>query len=165
MFRLTEKKLVTESLTLEVGYDRENVDNGGYCGQTQTDRYGRTIPKAAHGTTRFDVPTNLGSTIISESVKLFERISDPSLTVRRLTLNANKVSPDEGIYQVDFFTDTKKQEKEKKLQQAMLGIKTKYGKNAVLKASSYTDGATMRQRNEQIGGHRAGGHDGKLQDK
>ena len=59
----------------------------------------------------------------------------------------------------------KKQEKEKKLQQAMLGIKTKYGKNAVLKASSYTDGATMRQRNEQIGGHRAGGHDGKLQSK
>jgi DNA polymerase V len=162
MFRLTEKKLVTESLTLEVGYDRENVDNGG---QTQTDRYGRTIPKAAHGTIRFDVPTNLGSTIITESVKLFERISDPVLTVRRLTLNANKVSPDEGIYQVDFFTDTKKQEKEKKLQQAMLGIKTKYGKNAVLKASSYTDGATMRQRNEQIGGHRAGGHDGKLQNK
>ena len=160
MFRLTEKKLVTESLTLEVGYDRENVDNGGYRGQTQTDRYGRTIPKAAHGTIRFDVPTNLGSTIITESVKLFERISDPVLTVRRLTLNANKVSPDEGIYQVDFFTDTKKQEKEKKLQQAMLGIKTKYGKNAVLKASSYTDGATMRQRNEQIGGHRAGGHDG-----
>lgn len=165
MFRLTEKKLVTESLTLEVGYDRENVDNGGYRGQTQTDRYGRTIPKAAHGTIRFDVPTNLGSTIITESVKLFERISDPVLTVRRLTLNANKVSPDEGIYQVDFFTDTKKQEKEKKLQQAMLGIKTKYGKNAVLKASSYTDGATMRQRNEQIGGHRAGGHDGKLQNK
>lgn len=165
MFRLTEKKLVTESLTLEVGYDRENVDNGGYRGQTQTDRYGRTIPKAAHGTVRFDVPINLGSTIITESVKLFERISDPVLTVRRLTLNANKVSPDEGIYQVDFFTDTKKQEKEKKLQQAMLGIKTKYGKNAVLKASSYTDGATMRQRNEQIGGHRAGGHDGKLQSK
>lgn len=165
MFRLTEKKLVTESLTLEVGYDRENVDNGGYRGQTQTDRYGRTIPKAAHSTIRFDVPTNLGSTIITESVKLFERISDPVLTVRRLTLNANKVSPDEGIYQVDFFTDTKKQEKEKKLQQAMLGIKTKYGKNAVLKASSYTDGATMRQRNEQIGGHRAGGHDGKLQNK
>ena len=165
MFRLTEKKLVTESLTLEVGYDRENVDNGGYRGQTQTDRYGRTIPKAAHGTVRFDVPINLGSTIITESVKLFERISDPVLTVRRLTLNANKVSPDEGIYQVDFFTDTKKQEKEKKLQQAMLDIKTKYGKNAVLKASSYTDGATMRQRNEQIGGHRAGGHDGKLQNK
>ena len=64
MFRLTEKKLVTESITLEIGYDRENVDKGGYRGLTQTDRYGRVIPKAAHGTVRFDAPTNLGSTII-----------------------------------------------------------------------------------------------------
>ena len=77
----------------------------------------------AHGTVRFDAPTNLGSTIINESAKLFERITNPALTVRRITLNANKVTPDEGIYQVDFFTDTKKLEKEKKLQQAMLGIK------------------------------------------
>ncbi len=149
MFRLTEKKLVTESITLEIGYDRENVDKGGYRGLTQTDRYGRIIPKAAHGTVRFDAPTNLGSTIINESAKLFERITDPALTVRRITLNANRVMPDEGIYQVDFFTDTKKLEKEKKLQQAMLGIKNKYGENAVLKASSYEEGATMRQRNAQ----------------
>ena len=163
MFRLTEKKLVTESITLEIGYDRENVDKGGYRGLTQADRYGRIIPKAAHGTVRFDAPTNLGSTIINESAKLFERITNPALTVRRITLNANKVTPDEGIYQVDFFTDTKKLEKEKKLQQAMLGIKNKYGKNAVLKASSYEEGATMRQRNAQIGGHSAGGSDGKLQ--
>ena len=167
MFRLTEKKLVTESITLEIGYDRENVDKGGYRGLTQTDRYGRTIPKAAHGTVRFDAPTNLGSTLINESAKLFERITDPALTVRRITLNANKVTPDEGFYQVDFFTDTRKLEKEKKLQQAMLGIKNKYGKNAVLKASSYEEGATMRQRNAQIGGHSAGdsagGSDGKLQ--
>ena len=163
MFRLTEKKLVAESITLEIGYDRENVDKGGYRGLTQTDRYGRIIPKAAHGTVRFDAPTNLGSTLINESAKLFERITDPALTVRRITINANKVTPDEGIYQVDFFTDTKKLEKEKKLQQAMLGIKNKYGKNAVLKASSYEEGATMRQRNAQIGGHSAGVSDGKLQ--
>ena len=167
MFRLTEKKLVAESITLEIGYDRENVDKGGYRGLTQTDRYGRIIPKAAHGTVRFDAPTNLGSTLINESAELFERITDPALTVRRITINANKVTPDEGFYQVDFFTDTKKLEKEKKLQQAMLGIKNKYGKNAVLKASSYEEGATMRQRNAQIGGHSAGssagGSDGKLQ--
>ena len=167
MFRLTEKKLVAESITLEIGYDRENVDKGGYRDLTQTDRYGRIIPKAAHGTVRFDAPTNLGSTIINESAKLFERITNPALTVRRITINANKVTPDEGIYQVDFFTDTKKLEREKKLQQAMLGIKNKYGKNAVLKASSYEEGATMRRRNAQIGGHSAGGSaggsDGKLQ--
>ena len=127
----------------------------------------QVIPKAAHGTVRFDALTNLGSTLINESAKLFERITDPALTVRRITINANKVTPDEGIYQVDFFADTKKLEKEKKLQQAMLGIKNKYGKNAVLKASSYEEGATMRQRNAQIGGHSAGGSaggsDGKLQ--
>ena len=163
MFQLTGKKLVTDSITLEVGYDRENVDNGSYHGQTQTDRYGRTLPKAAHGTVRLDAPTSLGSTIIAESVKLFERITDPALTVRRITLNANRITPDEGVYQADLFTDTAKLEKEKKLQQAMLGIKNKYGKNAVLKASSFEEGATMRQRNEQIGGHSAGGHHGKLQ--
>ena len=155
MFRLMEKQLVTDSLTLEVGYDRENVDAGSYRGPTQTDRYGRTLPKPAHGTVRLDTPTNLGSQIIGETVKLFARITNPGLTVRRMTLTANRVLPDEGVVQVDLFTDTKKQEKEKKLQQAMLSIKHKYGKNAILKASSYEEGATMRQRNEQIGGHKA----------
>ena len=155
MLRLTEKKLVTDSLTLEVGYDRENVDTGSYRGTTQTDRYGRTLPKAAHGTVRLDAPTNLGSQIVNQSVQLFERITDPALTVRRLNLTANRVQPDEGVEQVDLFTDPQKQEKEKRLQQAMLSIKSKYGKNAVLKASSYEEGATLRQRNEQIGGHKA----------
>ncbi len=86
--------------------------------------------------------------------------------MRRITINANKVTPDEGIYQVDF-SPTPRSWKGEKLQQAMLGIKNKYGKNAVLKASSYEEGATMRQRNAQIGGHSAGGSaggsDGKLQ--
>ena len=163
MFRLTDKQLVTDSITLEIGYDRENVDSGGYRGATQTDRYGRTLPKAAHGTARLAAPTNLGSRIIGESIKLFERIADPALTVRRITLNANRVLPDEGVYQVDLFTDTRKLEKERRLQQAMLGIKNKYGKNAVLKGSSFEEGATMRQRNGQIGGHSAGAEaeDGK----
>ena len=156
MFRLMEKQLVTDSLTLEIGYDRENVDSGHYRGATQTDRYGRTLPKAAHGTARLGAPTNLGSQIITETVKLFEAITDPALTVRRITLNANRVVPDEGVYQVDLFTDTAKLEKERRLQQAMLGIKHKYGKNALLKASSYEDGATLRQRNAMIGGHSAG---------
>lgn len=155
MFRLTEKQLVTDSLTLEVGYDRENVDTGSYRGATQTDRYGRTLPKAAHGTAHLDAPTNLGSQIITAAVQLFERITDPALTVRRLNLTANRIQPDEGIYQVDLFTDTKKQEKEKKLQQTMLELRNKFGKNVVLKASSYEEGATMRQRNAQIGGHKA----------
>ena len=155
MFRLTEKQLVTDSITLEIGYDRENVDTGSYRGATQTDRYGRTLPKAAHGTARLEVPTNLGSRIIPACVKLFEQITDPALSVRRITLNANRVLPDEGIFQMDLFTDTAKLEKERRLQQTMLDLKQKFGKNAVLKASSYEEGATMRQRNGQIGGHKA----------
>ena len=167
MFRLTEKKLVTESITLEVGYDRENVDKGGYRGLTQTDRYGRTIPKAAHGTIRFDAPTNLGSTIINESAKLFERITDPALTVRRITINANKVTPDEGLLiRWTFFHRHQEAGEGEKAPASHAGHQNKYGKNAVLKASSYEEGATMRQRNAQIGGHSAGGgaggSDGKL---
>ncbi len=155
MFRLMEKQLVTDSITLEIGYDRENVDSGSYRGATQTDRYGRTLPKAAHGTARLEAPTNLGSQIIPACVDLFERITDPALSIRRITLNANRVLPDEGIYQVDLFTDTARQEKERRLQQTMLDLKQRFGKNAVLKASSYEEGATMRQRNGQIGGHKA----------
>lgn len=156
VYRLTEKQLVTDSLTLEVGYDRENVDLGAYKGQTQLDRYGRTLPKAAHGSARLDVPTALGSRIIAESVQLFERITDPALTVRRLNLTANHVVEDDGVCQMDLFQNTKQTEKEKRLQKVVLELKNKYGKNAVLKASSYEEGATMRQRNGQIGGHSAG---------
>lgn len=154
-FRLMEKQLAAQSVTLEIGYDRENVDTGRYHGPTKLDPYGRTLPKPAHGTARFDAPTNLGSQIIGSCVKLFAQIADPSLTVRRVTLTANRVETDQGICQVDLFTDLHKQEKERKLQQTMLDIKTRFGKNAVLKASSYEEGATMRQRNGQIGGHKA----------
>jgi len=154
-FRLMEKQLAAQSVTLEIGYDRENVDTGRYRGPTKQDPYGRTLPKPAHGTARFDSPTNLGSQIIGSCVKLFTQISDPALTVRRVTLTANRVEPDQGICQVDLFTDLHQQEKERKLQQTMLEIKTRFGKNAVLKASSYEEGATMRQRNGQIGGHKA----------
>lgn len=154
-FRLMEKQLVTESITLEVGYDRENVDTGSYHGPTQTDRYGRTLPKAAHGTVRLDAPTSLADTIVAETAALFDRIADPALTVRRFNLTANRVQPDDGIVQADLFTDTARQEKQKKLQQAMLGLQHRFGKNAVLKASSFEEGATLRQRNEQIGGHKA----------
>lgn len=92
---------------------------------------------------------------ISATTELFERIADKTLTVRRITIAANRVVKDEGFFQVDLFTDTTKLEKEKKLQNAMLGLKKKFGKNAVLKGTNYLDGATMRERNQQIGGHKA----------
>ena len=102
-----------------------------------------------------ETPTNLGSQIVEQSVKLFRRITDPALTVRRINLTANRVQEDAGVEQVDLFHDTQKQEKEKRLQQTMLDIRNRFGKNALLKASSYEEGATMRQRNGQIGGHKA----------
>ena len=87
-------------------------------------------------------------------MELFDRIANRSLTVRRITIAANRVVQDEGVYQFDLFSDVEKQEKEKTLQKALLGIKKKYGKNAVLKGTNFLDGATMRERNKQIGGHK-----------
>ena len=155
VLQLTDKGLVTDSLTLDVGYDRENCDSGKYRGPVHIDHYGRTVPKGAHGSTKLDNPTNLGSILISATTELFESIADKTLTVRRITIAANRVVKDEGFFQVDLFTDTTKLEKEKKLQNAMLGLKKKFGKNAVLKGTNYLDGATMRERNQQIGGHKA----------
>ena len=87
-------------------------------------------------------------------MELFERITDKRLTVRRVMLNANRIFPDTGVVQIDLFTDTAKLEKEKRLQETMLAIKKKYSKNAILKGVNFEEGATMRERNNQIGGHK-----------
>ncbi|MDD6207458.1 MAG: DNA methylase [Clostridiales bacterium] len=155
--QLLSKRLSTDGLVLDIGYDRENCDKGWYNGPIHTDHYGRKVPKSAHGTTKLYNPTNLSSQIIKAAVALFDQISNKALTVRRITIAAIRVEADQGIYQVDLFTDTKKLEKEKKVQQTMLSIKQKYGRNAVLKGTNYMEGATARERNEQIGGHKTGG--------
>ena len=155
VYQLTDKGLVTDGLTLDIGYDRENCDTGRYRGPVQVDRYGRSLPKPAHGSTRLDAPSNLGSQLSEAVLNLFDQIANPRLTVRRLTLTANRVVKDQGIFQTDFFTDTSKLEKEKSLQETMLGLKKKFGKNAVLKGTNYLEGATMRDRNGRIGGHKA----------
>ena len=155
VFQLTDKGLVTDSLTLDIGYDRENCDKGIYHGSVHIDHYGRTVPKSAHGSTRLDNPTNLSSQLMAATTELFDRITNRNLTVRRITIAANRVVKDQGILQVDLFTDTSKLEREKSLQATMLGIKKKFGKNAVLKGTNYLEGATMRERNGQIGGHKA----------
>ena len=154
VYQLMDKGLVTDGLTLDIGYDRENCDKGSYRGPVHIDHYGRSVPKGAHGSTHLGNPTNLGSRIVTAAVELFDRIANRSLTVRRITIAANRVVQDEGVYQFDLFSDVKKQEKEKNLQKAMLGIKKKYGKNAILKGTNFLDGATMRERNKQIGGHK-----------
>lgn len=155
VMRLVDRGVVCSGIVLDVGYDRENCDRGTYQGAVHTDRYGRRVPKPAHGTARFESATNLGSRITEHTLELFDRIADHSLSVRRINLTAMRVEKDPGYYQVDLFTDTEAIEKEQRLQRAMLSIKKKYGKNALLKGTNFEEGATMRERNRQIGGHKA----------
>ncbi len=169
---LLEKRLVTDQLTLTVGYDIENVSAGNYHGATKKDYYGRPVPKHAHGTARLPVKTSSARMIVNAMLALYDEKVDPALTIRRLNVTAERleredtvqVKPEEAA-QLSLFEDTLVQEqqareeqeklsRERKIQEAMLGIKRKYGKNAILSGTSYMDGATGRDRNEQIGGHK-----------
>ena len=173
---LVDKKLVTDQLALTVGYDRDNLTDPiigrAYCGPITTDAYGRSIPKSAHGTINLDRPTSSTKLILSAISELFERIADQNLLIRRITVTANRViheastSQTEGLEQLSLFTDyaalQKEQEeeeaqlaREKKVQNAMLRIKKKHGKNAILKGMNLEEGATTVERNQQIGGHKA----------
>ena len=143
-----------------------------YQGEITIDRYGRKVPKHAHGTATLTSYTSSAKEIIDAVMQLYEKQVDPSLLIRRITLCANRVKEErllekETHYeQMDLFTDYEKlakerkeqknaREKERQLQQAMLQIKKKYGKNAILKAKNLEEGATMQERNMQIGGHKA----------
>lgn len=165
---LVAKGLVTDQVVATIGYDR---CNDAYQGEYSVDRYGRKIPKHAHGT------ANLGRQSASEKiikkavVELFERIVDKDLLVRRLYITATHVIPEsekqgQTAQQLDLFTDYEAEQKkreeeeaelqrEKKRQEAVLQIKNKYGKNAILKGMNLEEGATAKNRNEQIGGHKA----------
>ena len=126
-YQLCGKGMVTDSLTLAVGYDRKTATTA-LRGEIHIDHYGRKVPKGAHGTVRLDSPTNLASQLGQACAGLFDRIVSPDLLVRRITITAGRVVKDEGFWQYDLFTDTKQLEKEKRLQDAMLGIKRKFGK-------------------------------------
>lgn len=149
---MVDQHLATDSLTLTIGYDRCNVDQGNYRGEIKEDRYGRSVPKSAHGTANLGTPSNSTKKIMGAVLGLYDRIISPELFVRRITLNANRLV-EEGYVQLDLFTDPEEIAKERKLQEAMLHIKKKYGKNAVLRGTDLEEGATMRERNTQIGGH------------
>ena len=151
---LVAHDLVTNAMVLTVGYDRENVDKGIYHGVTVTDFYGRTIPKPAHGTANIGYYTSSQKVMADAVMKLFDRIVDPKLTVRRLNLVAADIV-DASHEQYDLFTDMKKQEREKKRLKAELLIKKRFGKNAIVKGMDLQEGATTIERNGQIGGHRA----------
>ena len=169
---LVDKGLVTDQLVLTVGYDIDNIKKANsYKGEITIDRYGRKVPKSAHGSINLGKYSSSTKGIVQAAMDLFDRIVDKDLLVRRLTVVANHVIaqsdiPDENGYeQLDLLgyaeAEAKREkeaaelEKEKKMQQAILGIKKKYGKNAILKGMNLEEGATAKDRNNQIGGHKA----------
>ncbi|MBR2795546.1 Y-family DNA polymerase [Candidatus Saccharibacteria bacterium] len=157
---LVRKGLVTDQIVLTVGYDTVSARN--YKGELVCDRYGRKIPKHAHGTINLVDFTVSTKNILAKTLELFDRIVDPELKVRRMYVVANHVKVDDGrkeLRQLDIFTDYGQQlrdsAKEKRRQKAILDIKSRYGKNAILRGMNFEEGATMRKRNEQVGGHKA----------
>lgn len=173
---LTDKSLVTDQLVITVGYDIENLSDPkracNYRGPVVLDPYGRRIPKHAHGTASLNHHTASAREIMSAAGELFNRIVDPDLLIRRLSVTANHTLPESTASQsiryeqLDLFTDYADLEnrynqeqaalkREKKLQQTMLAIKKKYGRNSIVRGMSLEEGATARERNKQIGGHKA----------
>ena len=169
---LVSKKLVTNQIILTIGYDIENLTNESinYHGEVVTDIYGRTIPKHSHGTINLDHYTSSSKVIMENTTKLLDRIVNKNLLTKRINLTAGNIIPknetikQKQITQLDLFTDynhlTKDKEQEKleeqeenKLQQVILNIKNKYGKNAILKGFNLSEGSTAIDRNKQIGGH------------
>lgn len=173
---LVEKELVTNQMVLTIGYDIENLTDpkirAKYNGPITTDHYGRKVPKHAHGTANLERQTSSTRLIVDAVMELFDRIVDKNLLVRRITLAACKLIPEtevattEVAEQLTLFTDYEELERkrkeeedalarEKKMQRAMLDIKKKFGKNAILKGMNLEEGATAKERNAQIGGHKA----------
>ncbi len=155
VLQLTAKHCVTNQVALAIDYDRENVDAGHYMGPVSIDHYGRKLPQPTHGSVRFSPATNLGSRIIAATAALFDDIINPALLVRRITISAGGLAETHDELQLDIFATTQAQVDEANLQETLLNIKQRFGKNAILRATSYMDGATMRDRNGQIGGHKA----------
>lgn len=173
---LVAQGLVTDQLVLTVGYDIENLQDPqrshAYQGSVTTDRYGRKVPKHAHGTVNLGRYTSPGEEMLQAVEMLYNRIVDQKLLIRRLSLCANHLL-DEAMCpkesegeQLDLFTDYAAKERqqleddasharERKIQETVLGIKKRYGKNAILKGMNLEEGATAKRRNEQIGGHQA----------
>ena len=168
---LVDKGLVTDQIVLTVGYDIENL-NKNYHGEITTDYYGRKVPKHAHGTKNIGESTSSTKTITDAVVSLYDEIIDENLLVRRITIAANHLTAesmmeDKQVFeQLDLFCDydaleqesaqkRTRRKKERKIQEAIINSKQQFGKNAVLKGKNLEEGATSKERNEQIGGHKA----------
>jgi len=174
VLELVDKRLKTNQFVLTIGYDIDNLTKSEirskYNGEITTDPYGRKIPKHAHGTINLDHKTSSTITIMKNIITLYEKIVNPLLLIRRINITAcNVVSEEEKekttIEQLDLFTnfqekklakdkEQKDEKEENKIQKTILDIKKKYGKNAILKGINYLDGATAKERNEEVGGHK-----------
>ena len=174
---LVSKRLVTDQLVLTVGYDAECLTRPEirekYHGEITTNHYGKPVPKHAHGTFNFERPTSSSRLIMDGATELFDRCVNPDLLIRRLNLTTNHVVSEASVsaqdcapQQLDFFTDYEalekqrqaeqaKLDKERRMQEAQLKIKKRFGKNAILRGLNFEEGATAKERNKQIGGHKA----------
>lgn len=171
---MVDKGIATNQVVLTIGYDAESLADPSrtYDGETTTDFYGRRVPKHAHGSANFPRHTSSTDEILRKTLELYDRIIDPSLLIRRVTICVNNLvseserEPDGCYEQMDFFTDYSKREKEKMLenehyvrekqrQNALIKIRKKYGGNSILRGTSFEEGATAIDRNSQIGGHKA----------
>ena len=171
---LVSKKKVCDRLVLTIGYDIENLIDPKiadiYDGEVTIDFYGRMVPKHGHGTINFDYQTSSTEVIMKKAMELFERIIDKRLLVKRINMafvgvvDRDKATNTRILKQIDLFSmddeelfEDKKanQEEESKIQNVMLEIKKKYGKNAIFKGMNLEEGATTLDRNNQIGGHKA----------
>ena len=164
---LVEQEMMTDRLGLALGYDIENAAPGmGYEGPTERDGYSRTVPKPANGTAALRDYTNSTKEIAAAMEQLFDRIADPTLTVRRVTVSANRLVSEQEIArrptQLSLFETPEDAERraaaqarEKARQKTILELRRRYGKNAVLKGMNLEEAATMRDRNAQVGGHKA----------
>lgn len=167
---LVERGLVTNQIVLEVGYDVDNLKNQAisslYNGEITTDKYGRKVPKHAHGTINIDHQTASSKVLTEHIMELYKQIVNKQLLVRRINITVNNVLNENMVKtsdyeQINLFVDykevnakRKKEEAEKEIQKAMIGIKSKYGKNAILKGMNLQKEGTTIERNRQIGGHK-----------
>lgn len=173
---LVDKGLVTNQIVLTIGYDIENITDKNrsqsYKGTVTTNYYGKKVPKPAHGTTNLPKQTSSTTLITNAVMELYDKIVNKKLPIRRINIVANKLVDEHSVKnankyeQLDLFTDyeiLKKQrekenaesEREKRMQNTILDIKKKFGKNAILKGMNLQEGATAKDRNNQIGGHKA----------
>ena len=170
---LVEKHLVTDQVILTIGYDVANLDNKNikYIGEITSDHYGRKVPKPAHSSINLKYKTSSSKVIQDACLELYDKIVNPNLLIRKLTIAVNnlkdeKETTNQKVYeQFDLFSNMEEEDinlkneiedldNENKIQHVLIDIKKKYGKNAILKGTSLEEGATARDRNKQIGGHR-----------